>query len=50
MKPLMLEVSRLGPCYLGNREIGMQDSTAVIPITGFLTKRPGPWGPFEGTS
>lgn len=51
MKPLMLEASRLSESIrFENDGTLIQDGVAIIPIVGFLTKRPGPWGPFEGTS
>ena len=51
MKPLMIEASRLSE-QAGYEDDGMAviGGVAVIPILGFLTQRPGAWGPFEGTS
>lgn len=51
MKPLMLEASRLSENVVyEDSEMSVHCGVAVIPVVGFLTKRPGPWGPFEGTS
>lgn len=53
MKPLMIETSRLHDWHGEFEEIPtleIQDSTAILPIYGFLTKRPGPFADFYRTT
>lgn len=53
MKPLMIETSRLHDWHGEFEEIPtleIQDSIAILPIYGFLTKRPGPFADFYRTT
>lgn len=53
MKPLMIETSRLHDWHGEFEEIPtleIQDSIAILPIYGFLTKRPGPFANFYRTT
>lgn len=53
MKPLMLETSRLQDWQSEFEDMPMleiQNSTAILSIYGFLTKRPGPFSDFYGTT
>lgn len=53
MKPLMIEPSRVASWYAefeDNPALEVAPSTAILPIYGFLTKRPGPFMGFGCTT